>query len=93
MTRFIALLLILLPLSLTAQEAPPRPVKLMVLGSADTALTREFYGQVAARQTVDIAFQVGGQLIEFPVIEGQTLPEGALVARLVWRRLRLREQQ
>lgn len=82
MTRFIALLLILLPLSLTAQEAPPRPVKLMVLGSADTALTREFYGQVAARQTVDIAFQVGGQLIEFPVIEGQTLPEGALVARL-----------
>ncbi|WP_341212718.1 efflux RND transporter periplasmic adaptor subunit [uncultured Limimaricola sp.] len=80
-----ALLVLLLALCappLAAQETPPRPVKLMTLGAADAALTREFYGQVAARQTVDLAFQVGGQLVEFPVIEGQTLPAGDLVARL-----------
>ncbi|WPY96327.1 efflux RND transporter periplasmic adaptor subunit (plasmid) [Limimaricola variabilis] len=65
-----------------ATDAAPRPVKLMVLGAEDTALTREFYGQVAARQTVDLAFQIGGQLVEFPVLEGQIIPAGDLVARL-----------
>ena len=35
-----------------------------------------------ARLTVDLAFQVGGRLADFPVSEGETVPEGALIARL-----------
>ncbi|WP_324753286.1 efflux RND transporter periplasmic adaptor subunit [Roseovarius sp. Pro17] len=54
----------------------------MTVGRSEVGLTREFYGQVVARQTVDLAFQTGGQLIEFPLVEGQTVPAGALVARL-----------
>lgn len=70
------------PLTAHADDPSLRPVKLMTVGSSDTGLTREFYGQVVARQTVDLAFQTGGQLIEFPLLEGQTLPAGDLVARL-----------
>ncbi|WP_415145181.1 efflux RND transporter periplasmic adaptor subunit [Limimaricola cinnabarinus] len=88
MTRFLPPLVMLALLATpgaTQQadaDAAPRPVKLMTLGTEDTGLTREFYGQVAARQTVDLAFQIGGQLVEFPVLEGQIIREGDLVARL-----------
>ncbi len=70
------------PLAAVAQEPTIRPVKLMTVGHSEVGLTREFYGQVVARQTVDLAFQTGGQLIEFPLLEGQTVPEGDLIARL-----------
>lgn len=86
MTRFAALLLHLVTLlaapALAQEDTPPRPVKLLTLAAAETGMTREFYGRVVARQTVDLAFQTGGQLIEFPLIEGETVAKGDLVARL-----------
>lgn len=86
MTRFSAYLLLvavsLFPLTVAAEELEARPVKLMTVGQSEAGLTREFYGQVVARQTVDLAFQTSGQLVEFPLVEGQTIPVGALVARL-----------
>ena len=77
MFRLIALVLIL-----AAPAFAQKPVKLMTVNEADAGVTRQFFGQVVARQTVDLAFQVGGQIVEFPVIEGQTIPEGDLIARL-----------
>lgn len=44
--------------------------------------TRTFVGRVQPLSTVDLAFQVQGQLIERPVAEGDRLEEGALIARL-----------
>lgn len=54
----------------------------MAVEPAETAVSRSFFGQVAARETVDLAFQVPGQILEFPAIEGARLPRGALIARL-----------
>lgn len=76
--------------ALVAQEPAPdgsagsalRPVRLMTVTEPDTAVTRQFYGQIVARQTVDLAFQVGGQLAELPVRNGQSVAEGDLLARL-----------
>ncbi|MHA3979468.1 efflux RND transporter periplasmic adaptor subunit [Halovulum sp. GXIMD14794] len=71
-----------------AQDAPqpepahPRPVKLMTVTEESSAVSRVFFGRVKARETVDLAFQVGGQIVELPVIEGQRVPEGGLIARL-----------
>lgn len=65
---------------LAAQEAPL--VKLQVLSTDEAQNLRQFYGKVAARQSVDLAFQVTGQIIEFPVLEGTTLPQGGLIAQL-----------
>jgi RND family efflux transporter MFP subunit len=61
---------------------PLRPVKLMTLERGAGAMEREFFGRVRARETVDLAFQVGGQVTQFPVAEGAPLEKGALIAQL-----------
>ena len=65
----------------TAQDLI-RPVKTMVLEEGGDLLRRQFFGNVVAKETVDLAFQVSGQIEEFPVIEGDPVAEGALIARL-----------
>ena len=65
----------------TAQDAL-KPVKLMTVKAASSDFTRIFFGQVVAKQTVDLAFQVSGQIVEFPAIEGQPVAKGRLIARL-----------
>lgn len=59
-----------------------KPVKLMVVSEAPVAFERQFFGQVKARQSVDLAFQVGGQIVDFPVTEGLNIGEGDVIARL-----------
>lgn len=63
-------------------ETLPKPVKLMTTQSGEAHLERQFFGQVAAKQTVDLAFQVGGQILDFPVTEGFLAPQGTLIAQL-----------
>ena len=65
-----------------AEENTVRPVKIAKLEAADRTLTRQFFGSVVARQTVDLAFQVSGQIKEFPVLEGAEVTAGALIAEL-----------
>lgn len=81
MPRLLAALLALLALPALAQEAP-RPAKLTTLTAGEPAIERRFYGRVRARETVDLAFQVGGQITEIAAPEGEPLAEGALIARL-----------
>ena len=59
-----------------------RPVKLMTVATADNVLRRQFFGTVVARQTVDLALQVSGQIVDFPVLEGAEVAKGALIAQL-----------
>lgn len=87
MSRALRLLALLIAFPAFAQEADPpaavpKPVKLMTLSARPVALQRQFFGQVTARQTVDLAFQVGGQLEELNADEGSSIAEGALIARL-----------
>lgn len=63
-------------------ESPPKPVKLLTVDGASGDTVRQFFGQVVARQTVDLAFQVGGQIVKFPVIEGEPVAKGDLIAQL-----------
>jgi RND family efflux transporter MFP subunit len=65
-----------------APEPAPRLVKLINASEMDGAVTRRFFGRVVAKETVDLAFQVGGQIVEFPVIEGQPIPKDSLIAQL-----------
>lgn len=59
-----------------------KPVKIVTAQLGGTEVTRRFFGHVVARQTVDLAFQVGGQLVQFPVIEGEVVKQGKMVAQL-----------
>ncbi len=65
-----------------SSEPPPRLVKLISASETAGATTRRFFGRVVAKETVDLAFQVSGQIVEFPVIEGEPLPKDSLVAEL-----------
>ncbi|NKW78886.1 biotin/lipoyl-binding protein, partial [Rhodobacteraceae bacterium R_SAG7] len=70
-----------------AQDAMPeqvllKPVKLMTADGGSAPLERSFFGQVAAKETVDLAFQVGGQVLKLPITEGDEIPKGGLIAQL-----------
>lgn len=81
MLRWIAAGLLSLPHVAMAQDAPPL-AKILTVAEGDGAITRQFFGHVVAKQTVDLAFQVGGQIVELPVLEGTPVTKGSLVARL-----------
>ncbi|WP_323776644.1 efflux RND transporter periplasmic adaptor subunit [Leisingera sp.] len=65
-----------------AAQQPLKPVKLLQASSDSLMLERQFFGKVAAKQTVDLAFQVGGQILKFPVTEGGSVAQGGLIAEL-----------
>lgn len=65
-----------------AVSAPSKPVKLMTADAGRQLIERQFFGQVAAKETVDLAFQVSGQVFELPVNEGEFVAEGAVIAQL-----------
>lgn len=41
-----------------------------------------FFGHVVAKETVDLAFQVGGQIVALPITEGETIAAGDIIATL-----------
>jgi len=61
---------------------PLRPVKLGTVEAKADIVTRKFFGQVVAKQTVDLAFQVNGQILKFPVVEGNMVAKDGLLAQL-----------
>ncbi|WP_298852434.1 efflux RND transporter periplasmic adaptor subunit [uncultured Ruegeria sp.] len=65
-----------------AAQGTPKPVKLLQVQETAPGFTRQFFGRVAARQTVDLAFQVAGQIVEMPINEGFVIPKDGLIARL-----------
>jgi RND family efflux transporter MFP subunit len=69
-----------LPVVLAASEA--KPVKILKLGDENAEVTRSFFGRVTAKQSVDLAFQVAGQVVEYPAVEGELIEQGSLIARL-----------
>lgn len=81
MIRIVACVLSLAATPVFAQTVL-KPVKIVTANAGGADVTRQFFGHVVARETVDLAFQVGGQVVEFPVIEGAVLRKGDLVAEL-----------
>lgn len=77
----LGLALAVLAAPLAAQD-DTKPVKLMMVHETAPGFSRQFFGRVAARQTVDLAFQVAGQIVELPVNEGFQVPKGSLIAKL-----------
>ena len=70
-----------------AEEPPPpepvtRPVKIFEVGGADAARTFEYPGVVEAVQHAELGFEVSGQIVEFPVDEGQMVEAGQEIAHL-----------
>ncbi len=59
-----------------------RPVKILEMSAGGGSLLREFPGEIKASQNTDIAFEVAGKIIEFPVLESQRVSRGDMLAKL-----------
>ncbi len=74
--------------ALACEEAPPpapevvQPVKILEISGAGSAGTLEFPGEIRAAQEVELAFENAGKLLELPVLDGQEVELGAVLARL-----------
>ncbi|MEL6511185.1 MAG: efflux RND transporter periplasmic adaptor subunit [Pseudomonadota bacterium] len=88
-TSLIVVFAILAPLFAFAQDADtavtdaqPVFVQTMTVPSAEQSLTRQFFGQVAALETVDISFEVGGSLTRLEAREGAFVARGEVLGQL-----------
>ncbi|MCC5831168.1 MAG: efflux RND transporter periplasmic adaptor subunit, partial [Phycisphaeraceae bacterium] len=63
-------------------EIPPRPVRAIQIGSAVELTQRGLPGQAIPSEEVNLAFQVGGPLVELNVRAGQRVEAGDLLARI-----------
>lgn len=81
-------LLILSPVLTSCDSKPPekveviRPIPAMKVGESQKVSGRKFPGKAKATQEVDLAFDVGGKLIERPVDIGDDVKQGDVIARL-----------
>jgi multidrug efflux pump subunit AcrA (membrane-fusion protein) len=70
------------PEEATASADHPKLVKTIVLGGAQQGSGISLPGRVDAVDKVELAFQVDGPLIELPIVEGQRVKQGDLLARI-----------
>jgi RND family efflux transporter MFP subunit len=64
------------------REPVVRPVRIITIGEAGAGQTLVFSGSIRAGDTAELGFEVSGRIVELPVIEGQQVSEGELLARL-----------
>ncbi|MFG6592872.1 MULTISPECIES: efflux RND transporter periplasmic adaptor subunit [Roseobacteraceae] len=81
-TIFFSFLLVTLCGTFAIAQDQPKLVKLVEVQAGASETTRQFFGHAVAKETVDLAFQVGGQIVDIPIVEGQPIAQGATVAVL-----------
>ena len=64
------------------EQAPPRQVRVYRVPHFTTNQSQDFVARVDAAQTIDMAFEVSGTLVDLPVREGQTIAQGRPIATL-----------
>ena len=65
-----------------ARQEMPKVVKTYDVVTEAPYITRHFIGEIVAKSTVDLSFQVAGRLAEIHVNQGDIVPEGTLLATL-----------
>lgn len=65
-----------------AQTSPLPAVRTFVVAAPSETVTRQFFGQVRARETVDLSFDVAGTMILLAPEEGQRVVQGDVLAQL-----------
>jgi RND family efflux transporter MFP subunit len=85
---FVGIALVLLAAGCDHEPPPPgedqtiRPARIFRVSAEGDTTKHEFVGRVEAAQTVDMSFEVGGQLTHLRVREGQAVPVRTLLAAL-----------
>lgn len=74
--------LCLLALATPGLADQPPAVRTMIVAAAPDTASRQFFGQIVARDTVDLAFEVGGTLRQVIPEEGARVISGEPIAQL-----------
>lgn len=90
---FAALTAVAMTSTVSAQTEVLKPVKVLKIEAESEGTTRHFFGKVVAKSTVDLAFQVGGQILELAAVEGEQIAKGELIARLDTEQFELAKKQ
>ena len=77
----------------SAEPQSVRPARVFRVAAEGATIKHEFVGRVEAAHVVDMSFEVSGPLALLPVLEGQTVSAGDLVAALDPRDFRLALQE
>ncbi len=64
------------------EDTTIRPVKSLVVAEAKAWPKLHFPGTIEADREVDLSFEVGGRLVEFPVQRGMKVKKGAVLGRI-----------
>jgi RND family efflux transporter MFP subunit len=59
-----------------------RPVRIVTIGETGSGRSLAYSGAIRAGETAELGFEVAGRIIELPVIEGQQVNRGDMLARL-----------
>lgn len=65
-----------------APEPVARPVKIIEFSDSSSGSNLEYPGEVSPATNAEVAFEVPGKLIDFPVTESQLVKKGDLLAKL-----------
>lgn len=65
-----------------ASTEPVRPVRTLTIGDVSGIRGREFPGRAAAKDEVDLSFQVAGPLISLPIDVGSQVKQGDVIATI-----------
>lgn len=57
-----------------------RPARIFTVADSGTVQSFNFVGRVEALQTIDISFEIPGSLAQLPILEGQEIAQGGLLA-------------
>ncbi len=63
-------------------EQSVRPAKVVKVSPSGDFKRKVYVGRIEASNSIDLSFEVPGPLLRFPVLEGQTLKMGELIAEL-----------
>ena len=64
------------------REPVVRPIRILTIGDTGMGRSLAYSGQIRAGETAELGFEVAGRIIELPVIEGQQVEQGEILARL-----------
>lgn len=74
------------------ESSPIRPAYVHVIAPEIQRTTHRFVGKIDAAQTVDLSFEVGGQILEIGPRSGETVTKGDVIAKLDPRNFELQLQ-
>lgn len=65
-----------------SKQAPVRPVKTVIVKSTNSSFVRSYSAVISPSQEADLSFRVSGRIIKLPILSGDKVKKGDVIAQL-----------